>query len=328
MTPNETPSKFERQLDARHMQIFEALAAQSAPHWWQDLLSLWCPSGVEAGDFGLRLAIRNGYLNFYRLGQSIARVEIDSKGPMATTHIKYVCDEQDQSVGSEYVTLRDDWILRAGKEWRPYRGLDHVKKWIEAVNNKPKPNDKNGYAGKEKIFVDEVVAANPNIIDLEMGLPAWREPKRALRIDLVEIAAAASAGCSVVFWEAKLTSDGRMRSSEEVVMGKKPEVLQQLADYREYLSAEERGQWVIDAYKNTAVLLKRFRIMAGIQNLGAAIEDVACGNALELDREPRLIVQKCEKLADWDKHERKLRATRVSMQVIEIGGPFKLRAPT
>lgn len=327
MTSNETPKKFERQIGPRHIQKFVELATQSEPHWWKDLLSLWCPSGVDSGKFGLRLAIRNGYLNFYRHGQSIARVEIDRKGPMVTTHIKYVFDQQDQSVGSEYVTLRDDWILRTGEKWKPYRGLADIEKWIDAVDNTSHPNGRQGYAGVEKIFVDKVVAANPNIIDLEMGLPAWKEPKTAPRIDLVEIAATSN-GCRVVFWEAKLTSDGRMRSSKEVVMGESPEVLQQLADYREYLSAEERGQWIIDAYKNTAILLKQFQTMARFQNLGAAIEDVAGGEVLELDREPRLIVQKCEKLADWDKHEGKLRATRVAMQVVEIGGPFELRAPT
>jgi hypothetical protein len=44
-------------------------------HWWKDLLTLWRPSGQPTKeDYGLRLAIRDGYMNFYRRGQSVARV--------------------------------------------------------------------------------------------------------------------------------------------------------------------------------------------------------------------------------------------------------------
>lgn len=71
-------------------QAFEEAAKSAEPHWFKDLLSLWRPSGHPSGDHGLRLAIRNGYLNFYRLGQSFARVAYVSGKLIAEVHYKYV----------------------------------------------------------------------------------------------------------------------------------------------------------------------------------------------------------------------------------------------
>ena len=52
--------------------------------WLCDLLHHWHPSGDpigrdtdQEGKEHLRLAIRNGYLNFYRAGQSVAKVGFD-----------------------------------------------------------------------------------------------------------------------------------------------------------------------------------------------------------------------------------------------------------
>ena len=42
----------------------------------RDLLAEWAPSGTPGS---LRLAVRNGYLNFYHLGQSVSKVELHSK---------------------------------------------------------------------------------------------------------------------------------------------------------------------------------------------------------------------------------------------------------
>src|ERR1700733_15377002 len=66
-------AKFERRLIG--WDAFKNAATSDEPHWFKDLLSLWRPSGHSRGAEGLRVAIRNGYLNFYRLGQSVARVE-------------------------------------------------------------------------------------------------------------------------------------------------------------------------------------------------------------------------------------------------------------
>jgi hypothetical protein len=55
--------------------------------WLSDLLQLWHPSGDaigrdtdQEGKEHLRLAIHNGSLNFYRAGQSMAKVDFDHGG--------------------------------------------------------------------------------------------------------------------------------------------------------------------------------------------------------------------------------------------------------
>jgi hypothetical protein len=72
---------------------FENAASSIEPQWFKDLLPLWRPSGQCSGAAGLRIAIRNGYLNFYRLGQSIARVGCVSGELRADVHYKYVLRE-------------------------------------------------------------------------------------------------------------------------------------------------------------------------------------------------------------------------------------------
>src|SRR5580658_8906818 len=84
-------AKFERCLTG--WSAFEEAARSHEPHWFKDLLSLWRPSGHCSGAEGLRIAIRNGYLNFYRLGQSIARVACVSGELIADVHYKYVLGE-------------------------------------------------------------------------------------------------------------------------------------------------------------------------------------------------------------------------------------------
>src|SRR5258707_475086 len=87
--------------------------------WLCDLISRWQPSGNSIGkrmeqesEEHLRLAIRNGYLNFYRAGQSVAKVKFGSGKLQAEIHKKYVygddCGEQ------RYVKLTSDGFPEYG----------------------------------------------------------------------------------------------------------------------------------------------------------------------------------------------------------------------
>jgi hypothetical protein len=153
--------------------------------------------------------------------------------------------------------------------------------------------------GLEKKFVDLVVARNPNVIDLEMGLPAYStspKERRAIKMDLVALEST-DHGWQIVFWEAKLADDSRARCRGEVEPGRKPEVLKQLADYTNWLRHENNCELVAREYKNTCGLLvelhkivKRFN--PGIQELGAGIQAVAADSTqpLLVDLEPRLLI--------------------------------------
>ena len=144
------------------------LTAPEHGTWWRDLLTLWRPSGQPTEDYGLRLAVRNGYMNFYRRGQSIARVGLNrSKLPVLSVHAKYVLPEAERKVvGQEYVTLTNNSLCRGDCPPLPYEGIQTIKGWIGAAEE---------YGGDEKQAVDDLlsVSANDGVIDLEMALPAW-----------------------------------------------------------------------------------------------------------------------------------------------------------
>ena len=78
---------FQRRLPPHAFQTTHDLASGSS--WMRDLLAEWAPSGTPGS---LRLAVRNGSLNFYHLGQSVPKVEFTKLGKTATAHVhhKYV----------------------------------------------------------------------------------------------------------------------------------------------------------------------------------------------------------------------------------------------
>ena len=171
--------------------------------WFRDLLLRWQPPGdalasfADGGTKHLRLVIRDGYLNFYRLGQSVAKVGFSQTGvPEASIHNKYV---EDSAGDQSYVLLTGDRLRSAkGDDLGAYTGPEQLDGWIEEAEE---------YSGREKCFVDKVVACNANVIDLEMGLPAVGDAKTAPRLDLVALEEAADSW-RIVFWEAKLMATG------------------------------------------------------------------------------------------------------------------------
>ena len=54
--------------------VISDLATAGQPHWLLDLLRLWRPSGEDCGEFGLRLAVRDGYL-LQRFGTRFAALQ-------------------------------------------------------------------------------------------------------------------------------------------------------------------------------------------------------------------------------------------------------------
>jgi hypothetical protein len=313
------------------------------PTWWRDLLSLWMPSGQTAGDFGLRLAIRDNYLNFYRCGQSVARVEILA-GPKlrATIHHKYILrlhDKLDEATlaTQAYLQLEGDSIRHKGLEIGRYQGLADLRKWISTIDG----GSDRGYSGDEKRWVDKIVAVNPDIIDVEMGLPACGEVTVANRIDIVALERDHD-GIKIVFWEAKLSRDGRMRTRGEVKPGKVPKVLEQLDNYNKFISANDNEKQVVSAYKRAAEVLSKLAVMANdcsSRPLGELIKAIKSGESFSVDKQARLVIldeygtQKCNAAGEfqsnekrtalsktaWAMHVAKLRQVNVPMQIFVDG---------
>lgn len=321
-------SEFKRGFDETGLQALRD-ALQQPRHWWRDLLSLWRPSGHPSGDDGLRLAIRNGYMNFYRWGQSVARVAVDAKRrPYVEVHAKYVLSkpERHTAASNEYVSLMADTIVRPlGLGTLPYEGDATLRSWVNTVNET--------FVDAEKREVDRLLdlAANSGIVDLEMGLPAWGDMVSAPRIDLVALERARGR-LTVFFGEIKLVDDGRLRSSKPVETDKNPEVLCQLRHYRRYLESPDRRKLVAEQYVNAAKLLKGVHEAAAnadirVRPLGDAITAAAAGEEIFVEPLPRLIVinDANANQTAWKVHEAKLETerARVPMRVLNGAEPLK-----
>ncbi|HEY8572721.1 hypothetical protein [Phenylobacterium sp.] len=252
----------------------ERLAARGEPHWILDLLSLWRPAGQASGQDGLRLAVRNGYLNFYRRGQSVARVEFVRGQLRGHVHSKYFSAAARERGGQVYGEFAGDHVKSLYEQVR-YDGLDTLLAWIALIDTK--------YAGVEKRLVDDLVGLNSHVIDLEMGLPGWRHRKAPLRMDIVTIDDG-----QVVFWEAKCAGDARIRAQAD------PEVLIQLAHYREFLVQDVHRWRIAQAYREAAAVLTRLRAVADAvetrRPLGQAILDARHNEQLTVAREAALVV--------------------------------------
>lgn len=302
----------------------EGLTSSGQEGWWNDLLTLWRPSGQDSGTHGLRLAIRNNYLNFYRLGQSIARVGFNrQKQPTLAVHAKYVLPEAErQTVGQEYVVLAGSTLKRTGGQDLPYDGIKTLKAWIEAAEK---------YSGDEKKFVDELlgVPENDGVIDLEMALPAWGDVTTASRMDLVSIERV-NGQLTVFFGEVKLFDDSRLRCRAPLERDKMPEVLRQLSIYRSYLAAPGHRARIGEQYAEAARLLSRLRNAADAIGpklpLGPAILQSRDEN-LSVANLARLIVHN-ERQQDWTEHRTKLEAERERVPMIELGAAGPLNFAT
>lgn len=308
-------AKFERCLTG--WPAFEIAATSDEPHWFKDLLSLWRPSGYCSGAAGLRIAIRNGYLNFYRLGQSVARVYCVSGGLVADVHYKYVLGEPLEYSGPLYLHLTKQGVFSRGTLVAAYEGPTTLHQWIAAAGK---------YAGDEKSIVDELVEKNDHVVDLEMALPAWALSKAAVRMDLVAIEDG-----TVVFWEVKTVNDSRIRCRNEFEEDKFPHVLKQLSNYRVFLGQDSHIEEVETAYRSSAKLLVALRALADeigpSLTLGPSIIKASQVDRLAVAPLAALVVvdlpaDKKQAWTSWKaSHEGKLLG-RIPMRVLERPGPL------
>jgi len=307
-------SIFRRGLSPEALRALTALAEEPADNWWKDLLTLWSPSGASAGSRPLRLAVRDGYLNFYLRGQSIAKVGFNRRtGPFAEVHVKYAFADAKEQAYAKLSGL--DFAANTPGHAGSYAGLTTLREWMGRAAAWETP---------EKMQVERLTADNPRIIDLEMGLPAHAERTSALRIDVVALEPTA-AGAQVVFWEAKRATDGRIRSQSE-----RPEVVDQIEAYTRYLSNNGHEAAVVSAYRQTCRSLLEFASMAGgyrIRSLDPLVLGVAKGFIdLKVDRTPRLVIFGTDaefRHPAWGNHQAKLAQMGVPLLTLR-SDPYRL----
>lgn len=315
--------EFKRGLEPAGWDALDRLASER-DNWWKDLLSLWVPSGQPAGAYGLRLALRDGYLNFYRRGQSVARVcfgprrngQVEARMEI---HAKYVWGED---APGTYARLRDREVTcKDVPSNAQYAEKKTLQEWIAKAEK---------WAGEEKCGVDMVVGNNPTVIDLEMGMPAWSGKKSALRVDLAALDVA-DGQPQLVLWEAKPLNAGALRARTDAV-----DVVAQMNDYKAYLQAPGHRECLDKAYRTTCSALLKFAAMTGREiKLDDSVRKVAEAKRLEVALEPRLVVFQGVKWREdgepklvefsngWAAHLGKLR--RNGIKVAEGKDPRELR---
>lgn len=304
-------SLFERKLNLSQLNQL----GQGALPWLDDLFRYWTPAGSGARSgvtHPVRFAIRNGYANFYVSGQSIAKLSLGSKAPSVRVHDKYLQSdvEERNKLGQTY--SRIDTALAPS----PVAG------WMAIAAT---------YKGAEKDFVERLIAANPNVIDMEMALPALPGEKSAVRMDLVALEPCAT-GWQLVFWEAKMASNPDARAKAE------PKVITQRDAYRKWLNdaVQDNKRLVIEAY--TAVCrdlvsiherIAQSPVGHGLPPLGQGIREIAAGAPLTLDRDVRLIIADNSASFEGNGHRQKLVDKGIFVQVVpEQGGDHRLQPKT
>lgn len=220
------------------------------------LLDHWVLPGEDAGAYGLRIAIRNGYLNLYVKGQSVGELKLIGGSPRLRLHTKYKSFIENGSPHASGFGQNYDVIDARGLA---LASPDMIDGWIRTAET---------YAGDEKRFVDELVAVTPGAIDLEMGLPADADAvgkdRTAPRMDLV----VAQKG-EIAFWEAKTALNAELRSRapykelQDLSYDQGPHVLWQLRRYQRWVGRPTRLAQVRDAYIETARLLHDLAELSG-----------------------------------------------------------------
>ena len=209
------------------------------------LFDHWCLPGEKTTDkTRLRLGLRDGYLNFYIKGQSVAKLSCGRNGPKLSVHKAYVTGRRREQTGNGTPPVKGyqdyDTMALANLTTGAL-----ITNWIDTADS---------YASAEKCFVDDLIAANPGVIDMEMGLPASDLPdseRVAPRMDLVVAQRAGDEALSICFWEAKCANNPELRASED----NSPKVLGQVAKYVRWMAEGDRVVQVQQAYRETATKL-------------------------------------------------------------------------
>jgi hypothetical protein len=226
------------------------------------LFDRWAlPGEPSALGRNIRVGIRNGYLNLYVKGQSVAKITMGRDGPSLEVHRPYAANKPKPIARSGIEGAAAQKLERGHVRFNDIELADPFKAalvegWIVTAET---------YASAEKRFVDDIVGANAGVIDLEMGLPAADEssgPDRvAPRMDLVVAQYEPEERISIAFWEAKCAINKELRAKGD----HRPHVVTQLLKYEEWMGA--RIAQVQAAYQNSArSLLELHKLFRGKSN--------------------------------------------------------------
>jgi hypothetical protein len=312
------PNRFDRFIPVAGMQLLE-----SRPDWWKEILAFRFRDGSEL-EQPLFLAARNGYLNAYVEGQSILKIAFDETVQPAMlsgeVHHKYVHDGAQGQVylkfdGNHYFDKSGLAVLDSGGTTLASR-VERARK----------------HTGAEKRGVAVIVGRHPQVIDVEMGLPANARVSpdvrpTAPRMDIVALEEDGD-GAKIVFYEAKLFRNSELRADNL-----RPRVLMQLQRYVDWMDSPGRADEVISAYRRACAIHVQVHAMrepGSANRVHPLIERAALeGSLLTVDRNPRLVIfdyPTGARDASWRRHEDALNHAGISL--IMAPRPEEIVLPT
>ncbi len=193
--------------------------------WWRGLLA----------DPDVFVAFRDGALNAYFRGCSIAQLRLVGAEVRASTHYKYLLKPV---LKSPMVEARQG-AFQFPSSWQenPAAAFTSSLADLDAIKRAAKP-----YAGGEKKLVGDVIRRNGAVFDVEIALTREAEgevadgesAKAADRIDIAALKAN-GAGIELVFYEAKLFQNQELRASGDAdarVIGQIEKYVQLLEKYQ------------------------------------------------------------------------------------------------
>jgi hypothetical protein len=255
--------RFERGLDNDFMKQLEGEAKRLG--WFADVLA----------DTGLILGIRKNYMNVYRLGQSLFKIERDGKtGSLKfSTHPKYLVDPDLYKAvpfdGSKFTVGKLEPLVKE------YIGIETLNRMKRAAKL---------YRGDEKDGVHAVVLANPNVIDTEVAFSREAEVKKDRSAPRIDLACLEEVERSIRlrFWEAKLHTNEDIKADGDRVARV---VEEQVRKYR--VLVEEHREEIVESYRVVARnLVDMVHWVDSPRKIGGLVKRVADGEALVIDERP------------------------------------------
>ena len=226
-------AKFERTLSKELEAALRELAAMDDSNWWKDVLD--CKD--------LLLAVRGGYLNVYKAGQSIFKIgpEIVDRKPQVKIHYKYLVKPKEENPyiefdGEHFVVNPADVVQTR------YQSSETLRNLINTAAR---------FSGEEKRGVAQIVGNEPKVVDVEIAFTRSGDPVKrptAPRMDLAVLVPWKSGGARLVFCEAKCADNVELWKLEKKNVGDKPRiaVVSQIEKYQKFIGENEKA--VNEAY--------------------------------------------------------------------------------
>lgn len=215
------------------------------------------------------IAIRDGYLNVYRNGCNLAKVEFRNGSLVASIHYKFLMKKNINSPyiacseGRPQITNTSDLFINSLCE------IGDIKYWTDKLG------------GDEKTGVHRIICSNPNIIDTEIAISDESDDDdiKNSRIDFCAIQEE-NGRLFLRFFEVKHYSNNALRAKGDTP----PKVLSQLMEYQTKLGSQ--SDTILKAY------IDAIRITAQIEGNNILGKSVASSELekLEVDPQPRLVV--------------------------------------